>query len=231
MATRSTSTGWIVAGCALALAVAAMAWAVAGHRANTALRAELNAAQEELAQMAALQDDASGPAQEAASPVERQLPPAEMAFVAPPPAPDGRSAENALLGLLPKEAPEKPKGPRNPMAAAAEMFKGEEGEKLAATQAKMMIAMQYEELFDELGLTLDREEAVREILTRNIAEGILAAVRAMDENAEPGAEFPSEVDMKSRQRDELEGVLTADELARYAALRSHSRGAHVAQEL
>jgi len=98
-------------------------------------------------------------------------------------------------------------------APFAAMFSGEKGEEMAKMSAEMTVNMQYAQFFQDLGLPAESESQVKEILTRNLSEQMIAGIKALQEHAKPEAmaQMRQSADLKLRQ--ELASVLNPEEMA------------------
>lgn len=109
------------------------------------------------------------------------------------------------------EAPAETEKSANPFTA---MFEGEQGEKMMEASMEMAIDMQYGPLFTELGLTPEKAEALRAVLSdhqRVAMEGGMAMMRG--ELKADELEVPSEDELMARVAE----VLDEGELEKFSA--------------
>lgn len=104
---------------------------------------------------------------------------------------------------------EKKEDSKNPFAA---MFEGEQGEQMMEASLQMAVDMQYGDLFNQLGLTPEKETALREALAahqRIAMEGSMAMMRGEIKPDE--IKVPSEEDLMKN----VEVILSADEMQKF----------------
>jgi translation initiation factor 2 beta subunit (eIF-2beta)/eIF-5 len=106
-------------------------------------------------------------------------------------------------------------GEKKGMGGFMEMFKGEQGEKMAAMSAKMSVNMMYSDLFGELALDAETEEAVQALLVDFQTNQMLKGLSMMggDKDAKALAE-----EMEAAQEDmnkELASLLSQEEMELY----------------
>ncbi len=120
-------------------------------------------------------------------------------------------------------------GGANPMAAMAEMFKGERGEQMLDMSMGMMMQQQYGGLWAELKLDPGRRARVEEILSRTLRASARLGM-AMFEGS--GLPDNMEADMQfllEEQQAALEEVLTPEEMAAFEAYEATKAERMVAQ--
>ena len=129
-----------------------------------------------------------------------------------------------LMGGKKEDKAEEESG--NPMAAMANMFKGEHGKEMAKQSASMAVNMQYAELFSSLHLPADVEQQVRDIISESMAGQISSGMEAM-QGGGPAEDFKKKHDeAQAKVRADLAKILSPEEMATYdeyeTALPKHS---------
>jgi len=169
----------------------------------------------------------------------------------PPPSGVNGSTSDSLLGKLaaslfkggrasPTTSSADESNSTNPfLSAFSDLFKGEGGKQFASMAAEMSVGQLYAGLLRDLHLSPEREQQVREILVRHAREESEAAFKLFDQDfsleklmkgeAKLDPELLKKSETLSKQpdagkaslRNELSGLLTAEELAQYDDYEEH----------
>lgn len=106
-------------------------------------------------------------------------------------------------------------GKENFMSAMAGMFQGESGQKMADFSAGMAVDMAYKDLFANWNLPEDVEEQARQIIKDHMSEQIKASMEVFGSGFDKEKIDKLEEDGKNQLRQQLSGVLNAQELAQW----------------
>lgn len=103
-----------------------------------------------------------------------------------------------------------------------QMFGGEQGASMRKMSAKMMLSMQYGDLFLELGLSSEREEAVKAVLAAQMEKQLELGLDVFDGDTDMKALMEQQETAKQELEDAMREVLSDDEFALYQAYEAES---------
>lgn len=97
----------------------------------------------------------------------------------------------------------------------AGMFKGEKGKEMAKMGASMAVNMQYGDLFNQLQLSPETEQRVKDLITSNMSDQISKSMDAMGNKSSLQDMHKSAKESEAQLRAELSKLLTPEQLALY----------------
>ena len=117
------------------------------------------------------------------------------------------------------------------MSGMMDMFKGEEGKKMREMGARMNLNMLYGELFTELGLDPEREDALKALIMESMTQQIEMGMGAFDKDFDAEAMVATQKEAEEKLASQVKELLNPDEYDQYAEYEAHKEERVLKQSL